>query len=142
MLTHFPRNMIHIYLCRNKDGQLLYATFVIHDGEAFRRIYGGPTLIGRQGDAAQFTAWQTIKAAQALKAKSIDLWGVAPYTVAGYEEGHPLSGTSRFKASLGGRDVTYWPQLIWVADRERYAAYRLLVKTHRSLKRLKQRVRP
>jgi hypothetical protein len=130
--------MPHIYFCRDAKGTLLYGLFSIYDNGVFRRIWGGPTRGGRAGDAAQFTAWASIKAAKALSAHTLDLWGVAPYDDNGYKRGHSLSGVSAFKASLGGRNVTYYPQLIWVRQRQHYRAYKLFSRTHRRLSGLRR----
>lgn len=139
ILESFPERMVHIYFCHSPDGEPLYALFALSDNGIFRRIYGGPTLAGRAGDAAQFTAWQAIKAAQTLGCHVLDLWGVAPYDAEdNFASDHPLSGVSKFKATLGGENVTYLPQLIWVRDRARFTAYRQLTRAYRGMKRIKR----
>ncbi len=138
ILEAFPKGMVRIYHCLDSDGQLLYALFVIVDNGVFRRIYGGPTAAGRAGDGAQFALLQAIQAAKKLQAHTMDLWGVAPYTDQGFIAGHPLSGVSQFKSTLGGANVTYWPQLILVRNKTRYKSYQRMLKVHNSLKKLRK----
>jgi lipid II:glycine glycyltransferase (peptidoglycan interpeptide bridge formation enzyme) len=108
-----------------KSGEtVLYALFALNDNDIFRRLYGGPSLEGRSSDGAQFVGWQAILTAKQLGCSAMDFWGVShPDDVK-----HPLAGVSRFKATLGGELITYWPQLIYVADHKRYAAYQSLLR--------------
>lgn len=113
----------HIYFARAGD-KVLYALFALEDNGVFRRLYGGPSLEGRSSDGAQFVGWQAVLAAKELGCPAMDFWGVAHPD----DDRHPLAGVSRFKATLGGELITYWPQLIWVADPKRYAAYQTLLR--------------
>lgn len=124
-----------------RDEQLLYATFALEDNDFLRRLYGGPTEAGRKEPAGHLLLWESVKLARKLSLEKIDLWGVAPYGPDGFEKRHSMYGISKFKASFGGTNVTYLPQLIMVRDKGRFQAYRALMKTHRGLIKVKKILR-
>lgn len=124
-----------------REKELLYATFALEDNAFLRRLYGGPTEAGRKEPAGHLLLWESVKLARKLGLEKIDLWGVAPYGPDGFEKRHSMYGISKFKASFGGENVTYLPQLIWVRDRGRFQAYRAMMKTHRGLIKLRKLLR-
>lgn len=129
--------MVHL-LFVEREGQLLYASFALADNQILRRLYGGPTALGRQEPAGHLLLWGSVKLTRSLGLTHIDFWGVAPYGDHGFDPKHSLYGVSKFKAGFGGQNITYWPQLIWVKDKARFQTYRVMLKTHKGLIRLRK----
>lgn len=130
-------NMVHLLFVERGD-ELLYASFALADNGHLRRLYGGPTPAGRQEPAGHLLLWESVKLARQLDLTHIDFWGVAPYSEHGFDTRHSLYGVSKFKAGFGGQNITYMPQLIWVKDKARFQTYRVMLKTHKGLIRLRK----
>lgn len=117
-------DMVKIYFI-NDGTDDLYALMAIIDRRILRRFFGGPSAKGRTSDAAQLMTWKIIEEARRLKCETVDLWGVAPRENEQYVSDHPLSGVSKFKETLGGRHISYYPLLTVVSQPVVYKALQL-----------------
>lgn len=138
--TFSGTDRLHIHIAT--DGEQDVGAYMVLDGsDTVFQFYGGTTAEGRDKYAAYLLTWKAMLAARERGFKLYDQWGTAKFDGDDFDKSDEKYGISVFKDGFGGRRITYAPQLAIVSSKARYNVYKVLIKLHRTVIKLRKKIK-